>query len=286
MSFSAILLLSSMLFFSMFYFDNVNSRNFSVKEIQKYSKLEFVKDDLGFDVNKILGTEISVNRNSNLEVVFREKIPAGFDKAQRMDKFKDFIETSYSSINNAVIELDFDSTQGIIPIVFSNGLNYEYEFDAEETSVFFHAGNKDTNLSSMDLNLTVQGSSVEVTETLDTSNPDLTVNFNYVDENILNEKHETLQINSGFDNVITARFSENPKDIIEIHIGTFSNKVNALRVLNKTSSQQEIDFSFKGEMNPLNADVSFKAFLDAELNYNQTDLNSNSLLELKGFEKN
>ena len=127
-SFSAILLLSSMLLFSAFYSDNAKERNLSVNEIKKYSKLGFVKDDLAFDLNKMLGTEIELDRQENLTMVFREKIPADFDKKARIIKFKEFIESNYSSINNAQIGININRLNNSIPLKFSNGLIYEYGF--------------------------------------------------------------------------------------------------------------------------------------------------------------
>ena len=285
LSFSAILLLSSMLLFSMFYSENINSRNLSVNEIKKYSKLEFIKDDLGFDANKITGTSIQVNRGDELEITFNEVIPSNIDKMQRITRFKEFIEKSYSAINNSSVELNIRrmNTQrpGKIPIKFSNKLNYDYVFGSGGDYVLFYADGIDTNINSMDLNLNVIGSSVEVTKPVFASVPNINVNFNYIDQNALNEKHEILQLNSAQDNVIKIRFSDNLNDIIEIQIGSFDSTINGIKVWNKTIQQKIIGLGFKPKMDSINPDSSFRAFLDADLIYSQTDLNSNSLLELK-----
>jgi len=282
-SFSAILLLSSMLLFALFYSENVQSRNLDTANIKKYSKLEFIKDDLGFDANKILGTGISVNRTGNLELTFNEIIPSDFNKMQRIVKWKEFIESSYSSINNAEIKLGIKRMDKVIPIKFSNGLVYDYNFDAGKNSVFFYSTTGNTNISEMDLNLNVTGSSVFVSKPLLSLNPDVTVNFNYIDQNALNEKHEIRELDSSLDNTITIRFSDDLSDVIEIHLGNVNGKINAVWVWNKSLSQNKINLVFKPVMNAIDVNSSFNAFLYADLNYFQTDLNSNDLIELKQF---
>lgn len=281
-SFSAIVLLSSMLLFAGFYSANVKERNISVNEMKKYSKLEFVKDDLGFDLNKMLGTEIEIAREENLTMVFRESIPADFNKMKRIVKLKEFIESSYSSINNSSISFNIGRLNNSVPVKFSNRLVYEYGFNSG-SSVYFYAENGDTNISSMDLNLNVEGSSVSVSFPADSLTPNLSVNFNYVDQNALNETHENLQLGSSLDNVILISFSDTPNDEIEIHIGSFDGKINAMQILNKTSNQEKINLVFKAIMNALDLNSGFNAFVDADLNYIQTDLNSNGLIELKQF---
>jgi len=280
-SFSAILLLSSMLLFSAFYSENVQNRNYSSEEIKKYSKAEFIKDDLGFDLNKLIGTGIEINRTGNLEIVFREEIPADFNKMDRIQKFKEFAESSYSEINNIKVKIIASRINNSVPIKFSNGLVYEYGFGAESSAEFF-SENGNSNMSLIDLNLNINASSVEVTETLFSLNPDLTVNLNYIDLNSLNEKHQILLIDSSQNNVITARFSDNLNDVIEIHLGSFEGKNNALKVWNRTSGQNKISLEFRAVMPELDLNSGLKVFADIDLNYLQTDLNSYSLIELKG----
>ncbi len=281
-SFSAILLLSSMLLFSMFYLENVNSRNYSSGEIKKYSKMEFIKDDLSFDLNKILGTSIKVNKGNNLEITFNEIIPSDFNKMQRIIKMKEFAETSYSAINNSSIKINVDRLNQNIPLKFSNKLVYEYDFTPNKNSVFFYALG-DTNMTSMDLNLTVSGSSVSVSRPLNALNPDLIVNFNYIDGNALNEKHEILLMDSTLKNKIEIIFSADGDDKIKINIGTFKGKNNAMLIENETINQNKINLSFKSIMPAIDFNSSLKLYADIDLNYIQTDLNSNSLMELKQF---
>jgi hypothetical protein len=282
-SFSAILLLSSMLVFSMFYSENVQSRGLELNKTKKYSKLEFIKDDLGFDANKILGTSIKVERTENLEMTFNEIIPADFNKMQRIVKWKEFIESSYSSANNSAIGLNINRLNKVIPVKFSNGLRYDYNFDDGKNSVLFYSETGNTKITAMDLNLTVQGSSVDVSKVISPMDFDVTVNFNYVDQNALNETHESFQITSTAENIITIRFSDDLRDVIEIRIGTFNGKNNAVWVWNRSFNQNKINLSFKPVMTGIDVNSSFRGFLDVDLNYFQTDLNSNSLIELKQF---
>lgn len=281
-SFSAILLLSSMLLFSMFYSENVNSRNYSSGEIKKYSKAEFIKDDLSFDLNKILGTSVKVNKGNNLEITFNEIIPSDFNKIQRIIKMKEFAETSYSSINNSLIKINIDRLNQKIPLKFSNGLIYEYDFTPNNNSVFFYAlGN--TNTISMDLNLAVSGNSVSVLTPSNSLTPDLTVNFNYIDGNALNETHQTILMDSSAENTIEIIFSADNNDKIKITLGTFNGKINTMLTENKTFNQNKINFSFKAVMPAIDFNSSLKLYSDIDLNYTQTDLNSDSLMELKQF---
>jgi hypothetical protein len=281
--FTAILLLYSMVLFSGFYADNVNSRNLAATKTNQYSKLEFVKDDLGFDLNRILGTSIQVkNSADNLEITFREKVPADFDKTKRINKFKEFVETSYSSINNAKIKLNTKKLKEKIPIKFSNNLVYEYNLNKGKNSVVFYALNGDTNILWMDLNLNVQGNATWISRPVPVLNPDVVVNFNYVDENALNERHEVRLIDSSIDNKITIRFSDNAKDTIEIHLGSFDGKKNAVKVLNQTFNQEKALLSFKAVMPSIDFNAGLKAFVDdLTLEYKQTGLKSNSLIEIR-----
>jgi len=284
-SFSAILLLSSMLLFAAFYSGNVKDRNISVNEMKKYFKLEFIKDDLAFDLNKMLGTEIEIERTNNLTIVFREKIPAGFNKIARLEKLKDFIESDYSSVNNSDIKFDIrrlyvTRTTTDIPIKFSNGLIYEFH---SNNYVLFHAKNKDTNINSIELNLNAEGSSIKVFLPAESLAGDINLKFNYADQNTLNETHSSLQLNSSLDNVILISFSESAGDEIEIHIGSFEGKINAVKIWNKTLNQNQINLVFKAVMDGININSNFNAFIDADLNYFQSDLNSNGLAGLNGF---
>ena len=277
-SLSAILLLSSMLLFAVFYSENIKERNLNAGEIKKYSKLNFVKDDLSYDLNRILGTGITVERNDVLAVLFTEKIPAGFDKKERIKKLKEFIENSYSSVNNAKIAFNTERIQNSIPVKFSNDLVYEYDFEGK--FILFYAVNKDTNMFTADINITSKGNATGVTEKLFTANPNLTINFNYSDQNASNEKHEILNISSRSDNVILISFSGNADDVIEIHLGRFEGKRNAVKVWNRTLNETEMLLEFRPVMQGLSTGIPFRAFIDADLNYSQADLNSDSLTEL------
>ncbi|MFH1663273.1 MAG: hypothetical protein ABH986_00390 [archaeon] len=281
-SFSAIILLSSMMLFSVFYSQNAQDRNYSFNDIKKYSKAEFVKDDLGFDLSEILGTQISIQIEPNLEITFIETLPAEYSKIAGINKFKEFAETSYSAVNNTKIKIGSERISSSVPVKFSNGLVYEYGFGAGSSAEFF-AENRNTNAVSIDLNLNVNASSIQVNETLFTSSPDLTVNFNYSDLNSLNEKHEILQVNSLSDNVIVIRFSGSAEDVIEIHFGSFEGKINAVRVWNKTFGQKKTLLALKAVMPQLDLNSGLKVFADIDLNYFQQDLNSSSLIELKKF---
>ena len=85
---------------------------------------------------------------------------------------------------------------------------------------------------------------------------------------------------SSFDNTIIIRFSDNLNDVIEIHLGSFEGKINAVKVWNKTLSEKQTLVEFKPEM-PFDLNSSLIVFVDLDLNYNQETLKCNSLIELK-----
>ncbi len=280
-SLSAIILLSSLLLFAMFYSENSKQRNIEVNEIIKYSKLDFIKDDLSFDLNRLLQTEIQINRKENLELVFREKIPSEYSKKTAIQNLKNFIETKYSELNNAEIKLNNSRINNSVLIKFSNKLIYEYNFN--ENSIEFYAENTDTNLVSADLNLTVHGTSTEVILPIQSTEHNLIINFNYVDENTLNETHKNLKLDSRINNIIRIRFSNELNDEIEINLGRIQGKINAVKVWNKTLMEYPVLLELKTETTGLNVENKLNIFADLDLNYSQTDFNSNSLIELNQF---
>ncbi len=277
-SLSAIILLSSMLLFSVFYSENINSRNTSINQEKKFIKLGFIKDNIQYDLTKITGTKINTKQKNGLEITVNDTLPSGKQKTERIKKLKDFLEGIYGKTNNANILLGITGTENITKTTFSNNLVYEYLNNTGKESIQFYSLNGNTDMNSVDLNIEVKGSSVYVSRNTNAVNADLILNFNYLDENSLNEKHEIIGLDSSIDNIITVRFSQNPEDTIEIHLGSFDGKTNAMTITNKTVNQNKTTVGFTARI-PQEI-YSIKAFAGIDLNYSQVDLNSDSQIEI------
>ena len=113
----------------------------NISRIFPIEKAGFVADDIDFDINKIIGTEISAQRTISLTRIFISDVLPGDTNKLKLIDYEIFAESVYAGQQNAQIDLNTDNlTDGKTEIIFSNGLNYEYDYANDSNVDFFKQG--------------------------------------------------------------------------------------------------------------------------------------------------
>lgn len=279
---STLLIVSILLMFSVFYLSKTERSERALGELVVIEKAGFVVDDIAFDLNKLLGTAVKVERiDSNTRITFNDKLASDLDKESELLALQEFLYDVYAVQQNSVIGIDFNYlVDGKTEMVFSNGLQYDYNYGGSDANVLFYASGGDTNATRMDINISVNDSSVLLEPWSWDPGGDITVNLFYEDQNSLNTVNSSGTLDSSSLHTYTIHFSETMNDVLEImvgriggHNGTFS----LVESIDNTSSKASVVFSVTAPSNDLN---SFYYYYNADLNYFQLDVNANGLIPI------
>ena len=273
LTFSAILLVSLLVLFAVFYLGRSQEQEEDILSSAGILKAGFLADDIETDFNRLLGTGVDINMGASLATItITDKIGADMNKLALND-LKDFMEGGFASAQNAAIQLDVSElVDGRAELMFSNGLRYDYSY-SDDNIVQLYVPGGNTGITQVDLNVTVDSSSVSVTPWAwqDTAG-DINVNLHYADRNSSNAVTHYGRLDSAANNSYAFAFSAAAGDSFTINIGNIDGNLKAVRL---TGSIDESGVQAIVWMKALVPKPSggLGAYWNADLNYSQADVN-------------
>ena len=273
LSLSTILITMVLVLMALFYASSVQKNETNLLQSFFVEKAGFVGDDIDSDVDKILGTEVDVNRGSLTQIIFNDKMPSDINKLQLIN-YNSFVNQTYSGQQNADIDLHLDNLiDGKTELVFSNGLQYDYSYSSDPIINIYKAGTN-SGVITYEINITINDSSTDATPWIwEDGTGDINVNLNFVDQNILNEVHHSGKLDSTITNTYTWNYSPTPGDSFSITLGEIDSNSDALRLsesIDDSGSQAAIVITAT-----LADDSDISWSYDADLNYSQGEVKIN-----------
>ncbi|PIN85561.1 MAG: hypothetical protein COV47_01485 [Candidatus Diapherotrites archaeon CG11_big_fil_rev_8_21_14_0_20_37_9] len=229
---TATILASAMFVYNLNAVDEAHiGENFSIE------KAGFVAEDVISDINAILGTSVDVNRGEQFtRFSFRTKIPADINNNE-LNNYAAFAVGNYASAQNADINVGVSNlTDGISELVFSNGMQYDYNYITDST-VQVYMPNGDTGFVAIDINVYISGSSVGANAwTWQDATGDINVNLYFTDLNASNTVTYSGKLDSSIENTYSWDYNATTGESFYITIGAIGNDTNAIRLINSINA--------------------------------------------------
>jgi hypothetical protein len=243
LSYSAILLASVLLLFTVFYMVRAGLEEKDLVTITSLEKAAFVMDNIMYDYNRIFGASVQVIRGpATTTISISDRLPGLFSKTET-SKLDSFFSGDYATKHNITLSVD-SSTQrdGRTELIFSNGLEYDYNYGSDNI-VKLYAPSGDTNFTA--ITITIYSS-----ENLDSNTPwswdptgDLTVTINYSDAGN-NTISESGKINSTTLHTWTFNYGAEGSLVLKAgRIGTYNGAVEFEEHLTQSYSYATITIS-------------------------------------------
>ncbi|MEW6295680.1 MAG: hypothetical protein AB1467_05310 [Candidatus Diapherotrites archaeon] len=286
LSFSVLVLFSLLIVFSQFYFNSEKSFDETIAGQSIIDKAGFVADDISSDLNSMLGTGIEADRNTEfIQLKFFDVLPSDLNKQEALLNYSDFINSSYALQQNAFLSLDLnDLADGKTELVFSNGLEYDYNYSPNssysDAVVSFYSSTGSTNVLSYDINVSVNSSSIKVIPWTWNAGGDISVNLYYYDLNSSNTVWVSGKIDSALDNSYKIYFSASPDDVLEIHLGLIDGRQKSFKLLEDIDTPSSKASLYLGALIPFVSNNDFSYYYNGTINYRQLDVNNFSFIEL------
>lgn len=279
-SMAAILLSLTLLLLVTYYSSKITLDTQDLYNQFSIRKMGIVADDLDVDLNKILGTQFDVNRGTNSTTIrITEKLPADINKLKILD-WNRFVDQNYARQQNATIQLDVGKlTDGKTEYLFSNGLQYDYNYGSVNYVHLYKAG-LNSNMMRLDINVTVNAASIS--KTAWTLNPagDINVNLNYLDQNASNTVNQSGVLDSSILNSYVWDFGPGGSDRFTIQVGNIDGNLKAVKLIESiTNSSTVATVSLRVDVNESLS--SLTRYYDAGIFYQQGDVNLNRRMGLQ-----
>lgn len=278
-SFSTIMIFSFLVLFSSFYLQKTQREETSITENFAVEKAGFVADNITNMTEKLLGTATEINRNQgNTIIFFYDRLPP-YTAKSGINEFDSFIEQKYAQQQKAQINLNSQKLlDGKTELVFSNGLQYDYDYSGDQNSVMFYRPGLDTGTTEYDINVIVSGAEYSPSPIIICFGGSVTFR---------------IHLEDSFGNTVDTICNQNPGNLrnynfnftgesgrITISIGNYSSNPNAVRIENTINNPSvSVETVIKAVLAPEANELT--AYYDADLNYSQADTNINRKIEIK-----
>lgn len=271
-SFAAILLVSVVLLFALYYADKNFKEEKAITENLKVMLAGFVADDVASDVQKIVGASVEINqRDANTLIKVNDRLPGKINKTE-LSYLEDFLEDDYNSMQNCFLDVNFEELiDGKSELIFSNGLQYDYNSEGDPEMIFYNPGS-DAGVLAYDINIHVTGNLQSSTAWSYASGGDIYINLHYTDSHD-NEITESGSLDSSLNNQYTLNYSGGVSQIL-INVGIFNGNSKALKI---TESVLAANVKATVDLGTTIASPSDELtwHYNADLNYSTEDVNVN-----------
>lgn len=281
LSISALLFMSVLIYYTFFYVSSIQMNQGNILNANKLSKAGFVKDDILYDVNKILGKSIDVDRNSSYAYVsVTDKFPLDFNQ-QFLRNLKTFYEGNYANKQN--MDITFISsrlTDARQEVIFESGLRYTYTPDTPDGNnlIDFFVVNRDTNFTRIDINLNVKGRYYDYNAWDYNSSGNILTTINYTDYNSSHTFTSQGLLSRSTKQEFLIRFSNSDTNSIRIQVGKIDNNTASIRIIESFDSNADSAKVAIKAGYPTVTEVVWR--MNADLNLVYQDVNFNQMLEI------
>lgn len=238
-----------------------------------YSKFFF--NDVFFDVNKIVGPNLTINeQNATLRIRVSDTLPkANF--SNDLEKYREFIENNFSSTIHANVSANFSEIEdGTLELFLLDGYLYNHSYVGDNEVLFGTTENNGkTNAIHYEINITVQRYRQSIQSFSWSPIGDMNVTITYTDKNGTVQSEGLLH--SSLENTFKATLVSNDTRTIEISLGKINQREGAFWIKDSDASAV---FSFLVELPLNNASVPASYQYNSILNYTQGNITNNGLV--------
>ena len=279
-SLGTMLIASSILLFAVFYAQKVQTEENSIYKNFETEKAGFAAEDITSDINSILEAQIDANRSqTDLSITFFDQLPPKTAKSELTD-YNSFVFNKYSAQQNAAIAMNIDRlVDGKTELVFSNGLQYDYDYSGSQNSVMFYLPEGNTNADSFDANIFVSGAQFDGANSApwSCSGSGKPVNLNFSDSFGSTISSSCLHSPLLFSEYSFAFIGES--GTLSVQYGGIGVNQNALKIQSTLSNTGiSAKTAIKTILPPLATEIKWS--YDADLNYSQGGTNISRKIEI------
>lgn len=224
-------------------------------------------DDVGYDINELIGPEITITERDNSTIILiSDSLPKG-NFSSKLSTYENFLENGFEPEIHAEVNANFSNlTNGLLSIYINEEYLYQNNYSGDN-EIIFKNNSKDVVPLSYEIDITILEVRKSVTDfEWDDGEPGvMNVTLEYTDLNgteILNG-----QLNPNELNYLKIEYEGNNKQV-EIRIGEFDNSEGSFKM-----KEQNITVSFSLQVEVLkNTSRRIGYEYDATLNYTQGDI--------------
>jgi len=276
LSISIFIILISLVSVTSYYQDKNYRNENNIVGINYFEKAILINDDVVMDINKILGANISMDSSETQTTIkYKIKLPTQKNIPQELLALQNFYDSNYSLKQNTAFTTDFNALVDGKTEFFVGETRIDYDYT--NNKIEFISLVQDTNVNTIDLNINVNSASSNKTGWDWNAQGEITVNFIYKDENVLNNINESGKLSRYQLQEYVFEFT-GPGDEFKISIGNIDSNHGAMFLEeNIIASDVLVEIS----TNFTTPSISNKVgYYDADLNYSIENVNFNKKIEL------
>ena len=264
---SVVFFASTLLIYAQMFSSNTSIHEKGISSSDKFFAQPFANDDLAFDLLRINGLSIDLNKSDTLGITLSGVVSPEYDLSQMLLDYNSFINNTFLSTGS---ELDMENLlDGDVEVNFGNEFVLVNDYDKNNFS--FTSSGETLNL--VDLNINYSGSDMNnITYPSPEPSGSSTFNLNYIDDTIVISKSYTFD--PTVSNVIRIEYNDDSN--IEIVFGLTSAS-NSLLIDSNSRNKLSFDLMLNYSYSASNLEVYFPAVL----HYARQGIDSNSFLKLK-----
>ena len=275
-SFSTLLILMVMVFFAVFYSEKVEREEVMVMQGLAVEKAGFVADDLVWDLNKLIGIGVDINRGEDFTLIHLSDVLPSEINAFELNDWNAFVDGNYGTQQKAEIELGLDElVDGKIELVFSNGLQFDHSYADSNYVHFFRRDGSDTGVTAYDINVDVSGATYDSGN----STPWTCDNDQDVNVNLLFNGSVSSDCKQDPTGSYSYEFAfQGISETLTVEYGNISSRENSVKISTDLKSDVSVKIAIAAELPSPGSEIVW--YYNADLNYSQGDVNVNRKFEL------
>ncbi|MFA5357512.1 MAG: hypothetical protein WC308_01160 [archaeon] len=274
---SVILFVSTLVFYSQQYVNNNSFREQGIIFSSKLINQPFLNDDIGTDLQKILGFAIRTDYNSDLNLLVSGVVPRGFGVSTAIVDYNSFLYRTFFERTSGVKSIDLSSlADGKAELSVGSILSYDFDYSNSSAIIYPKNG---ASLNSLDINIDASASDLNRFEWVNpVSGPSGTipVRINYTDD--VNSFSVSTSVNSSVLNKLAIVYQGDENAYIIVgQIGGVNSSVDI-----NANSLRSFNYSIFASYSPSSYPNNLPIFFDSILAYSGNGFDSNSLIKISG----
>ncbi len=269
---SAIILVSTLVFYSQNYLEKNSFREREIVFSSVLNSAEMINDNLAFNLQTLLRLDISKNYDNNFaNFIVLGDLNASSNPSTDLLAYKTFVDNNLFNLSGGSKVFTLSNlSDGQAEIFFGNSLEFDYSYDNGFVLLKKSNSGNTSTLNSVDLTLNlVQDIN---SHSWSSTNGSTVVDVNYIDSN--NAFTERVTIDPTLLNTLTITFDD--ADSITFEVGLISSINNSVKLSNDTLTN--INYSLTASYYPDSNNLP--ALFNSNFSYIDSKIDYNSLVKL------